>query len=123
MSARKTAIHLRLDSGDYVILPRRQYEQLTLLAKAAELPPLPKRDTDGNYPAVEYARASLARKMIRMRVEAGLSQQALADLAGVRVETICRVEKGHNIPSVPTIAKIERALKAHEGRTRKRKRA
>ena len=45
-----------------MILFRNEFERLTGLAKAAELPPLPAQDADGNYPAVEYARASLARK-------------------------------------------------------------
>ena len=46
---------LKLDGRDYVILPRADYDRLTGLAKAAELPPLPKTDAHGNYPAVEYA--------------------------------------------------------------------
>ncbi len=76
------------------------------------LPPLPKPNKRGNYRAVEYARASLARKVIRDRVATGLSQRELARLAGIRVETICRIETGKNTPSVPTIDRIDRALKA-----------
>lgn len=83
------------------------------LAKAADLPPLPELDAEGNYPAVEYARASLARKLIRDRAAAGLSQRELATLAGVRVETLCRLEAGKHVPSVATIEKIDRALKQH----------
>jgi len=74
---------------------------------AAASPP----DAQGNYPAVEYARASLARKIIRDRVAAGLSQRDLALRAGVRVETLCRIETGKHVPSVPTIDKLDRALK------------
>jgi hypothetical protein len=62
-----------LDGKRYVSLPHDEYERLTTLAKASELPPLPEPDAQGNYPAVEYARASLARKTIRDRVAAGLS--------------------------------------------------
>jgi transcriptional regulator with XRE-family HTH domain len=76
-----------------------------------KLPPLPEPEARGNYPAVEYARASLARKIIRDRVAAGLSQRDLATRAGVRVETLCRIETGKHIPRVPTIDKIHRALK------------
>ncbi len=72
---------------------------------------MPPPDAQGNYPAVEYARASLARKIIRDRVAAGLSQRDLAVRAGVRVETLCRIETGKHIPSVPTIDKLDRALK------------
>jgi hypothetical protein len=67
-----------------VVLPKAEYERLTTLAKAADLPPLPAPDANGNVPAVEYARASLARKSIRARSEAGWTQPELADAAGVR---------------------------------------
>lgn len=100
-----------VDGKPYVLLPRDEYDRLTLLAKAAELPPLPKPDAQGNYPAVEYARASLARKIIRDRVSAGLTQRELAKLAGISFEHLCRIETGKHVPSVPTIDKIDRALK------------
>ncbi len=102
---------IMVDGKPYVFLPREEYEKLTTLAKAADLPPLPKPDSAGNYPAVEYARASLARKIIRDRVAVGLTQRGLAKLAGIRVEHLCRIETGKHIPSVPTIDKIDRALK------------
>ncbi|MFH0980822.1 MAG: helix-turn-helix transcriptional regulator [Planctomycetota bacterium] len=111
------------DGRDQVILPRADYERLNGLAKAAELPPLPKPDADGNYPAVEYARASLARNIIRSRVEAGLTQLELAKLAGIRNETLCRIERGQHTPSVATIARVEKALKqASAGRRNGRRR-
>jgi ribosome-binding protein aMBF1 (putative translation factor) len=100
-----------LEGKPYVVLPRDEYDRLRALAKAGELPPLPRPDAQGNYPAVEYARASLARKIIRDRVAAGLSQRELAARAGVRVETLCRIETGKHTPSVPTIDKLDRVLK------------
>ena len=100
-----------VDGKAYVLLPRDEYEKLTALAKAGELPPLPQADAEGNYPAVDYARASLARKIIRDRVAAGLTQRELAVRAGIRVETLCRIETGKHIPSVPTLDKLDRALK------------
>jgi DNA-binding XRE family transcriptional regulator len=102
-----------LEGKPYVVLPRAEYDRLATLAKAGELPPLPKPDAQGNYPAVEYARASLARKIIRDRVAAGLNQRELATMAGVRVETLCRIETGKHTPSVPTVDKIDRALKRY----------
>ena len=60
-----------MDRKPFVLLPREEYDRLATLAKAANLPPLPKPDADGNYPAVEYARASLARKIIRARAALG----------------------------------------------------
>ncbi len=108
MTAQQT---IMVDGKPYVLLPRDEYEKLTTLAKAADLPPFPKPDAKGNYPAVEYARASLARKIIRDRVAAGLSQRKLAELAGMSFEHLCRIETGKHTPSVPTIDKIDRALK------------
>ncbi len=72
-----------LEGKPYVVLPRDEYDRLASLAKAGELPRLPQPDAQGNYPAVEYARASLARKIIRDRVAAGMSQRDLASRAGV----------------------------------------
>lgn len=111
-----------LEGKPYVVLPRDEFDRLSTLAKAGELPPLPGPDAQGNYPAVEYARASLARKIIRDRVAAGLSQRELAKHAGVRVETLCRIETGKHTPSVPTVDKIDRALKRYaksKGKRRK----
>jgi DNA-binding XRE family transcriptional regulator len=112
---------IMVDGKPYVLLPRDEYEKLTTLAKAANLPPLPKPDAKGNYPAVEYARASLARKIIRDRVAAGLSQRKLAELAGISFEHLCRIETGKHTPSVPTIDKIDRALKQLAKPTRKKR--
>ncbi|MBI2477678.1 MAG: helix-turn-helix transcriptional regulator [Planctomycetia bacterium] len=112
-----------VDGKPYVLLPRAEYERLTTLAKAADLPPLPAPDADGNFPAVEYARASLARKIIRDRVANGMTQRELAKLAGISVEHLCRLETGKHVPSVPMIDKIDRALKqaAKAAKPRKQK--
>lgn len=108
MAAQQT---IMVDGKPYVLLPRDEYEKLTTLAKAADLPALPKPDAKGNYPAVDYARASLARKIIRDRVAAGLSQRKLAELAGISFENLCRLETGKHSPTVRTVDKIDRALK------------
>jgi DNA-binding XRE family transcriptional regulator len=101
---------ITLNGTAYIMLELAEYERLTTLAKAADLPPLPEPDKDGNVPAVRYARATIARNLIRDRVAAGLTQRQLAKLAGVAVETLCRIETGQRTPSVPTIDKIDRAL-------------
>jgi len=74
---------IMVDGKPYVLLPRAEYEKLTTLAKAAELPAFPAADADGNYPAVEYARASLARKIIKGRVGNERRGAASAVPAGV----------------------------------------
>jgi DNA-binding XRE family transcriptional regulator len=75
------------------------------------LPPLPKPNKDGSFPAVEYARISLARDIIRDRRAAGLTQQQLADLVGARQETISRIETGKHTASAKLVDKIDRALR------------
>lgn len=101
---------IQLDGKSYVVIPRDEYEQLQLKAKVAELPALPRKDANGHYPAREYARISMARKIITARAELGLTQRELAKRAGIRVETLCRIESGQTTPGLATVEKIERAL-------------
>ena len=102
---------IHLGGKAYVILERAEYDRLATLAKAGEIPAYPPKDAKGNVPAKDYLRVSIARDIIRERVAAGLSQKQLAKLAGIRVETLCRIETGKHTPSVATIDKIDRALK------------
>ena len=112
---------LNFEGKSYVVLERAEYDRLATLAKAAELPALPKPDRRGNYPAVEFGFAAIARGIIGDRVKAGLNQKQLAKLAGIRVETLCRIETGRHIPSVRTIEKIDRALNNVLGKKRGRR--
>jgi DNA-binding XRE family transcriptional regulator len=74
------------------------------------LPPLPAPDAHGNYPAIAYGRALLARRIVAARHRAGWSQAELARRAGVRKETIHRIEAGKNNPDQSTFTKIEKAF-------------
>lgn len=98
----------------------RRVEQLT--AKAAtpipKLPARPKADQDGNLPALAYIQVSIARDVLRERTALGLTQQQLAKLAGVREETLSRLESGKHSPTVRTVEKIERALQKAKRRER-----
>lgn len=114
---------VKLDGREYVILARDEYDRLTGLARVAEMPALPGLDEDGNYPAVDYARASIARDVVRERAELGLSQRDLARLAGLRVETLCRIETGKHTASTATLAKLDRALSRAGKVTREPKKA
>jgi DNA-binding XRE family transcriptional regulator len=106
-----TATMFEVKGTKFVVVERAEYERLRELAKAAVLPALPRPDADGNVPAVQFARATIARGIIRDRVAVGLSQRELARLAGIRVETLCRIETGKHTPSVETIQSIDRVLK------------
>ncbi len=49
-----------------------------------------------------------------------LSQQRLAELAGLRQETLSRLESGKHSPTVRTVEKIDRALKRYAKSKRNR---
>jgi len=108
---------IEVEGKRFVLLPETEYDRLCRGAGEAaaddeRLPPLPKPDKNGRFPAIEYARISLARDLIRDRTGVGLSQQRLADLAGVRQETLSRIETGRHTASQRTIDKIMRAIEA-----------
>ncbi|MHB1767701.1 MAG: hypothetical protein ACYCUV_07595, partial [Phycisphaerae bacterium] len=69
---------VQLSERDYLSL----VERANMAVPEVAMPPLPRLGADGNYPALEYARASLARKIIRDRRRLGLSQAELARRAG-----------------------------------------
>ena len=102
---------LELAGRRWAIMPVKDHRRLAAQAGTEDsLPSLPKADAQGNFPAVEYARASLARKIIKARRTAGFSQAELARRAGIRPETLNRIEKGKTTPDTATIAKIQRAI-------------
>lgn len=109
---------IKIEGKDYVIVPRNEFDRLKSLYDTSQLPPLPKPNSKGHYPAVEYVRISLARKIIRDRVSLGLLQEDLARLAGIRVATLSRIESGTVTPSVTSIERIDSALKAAEKKPR-----
>ncbi|MBM4050276.1 MAG: helix-turn-helix transcriptional regulator [Planctomycetes bacterium] len=103
---------LELAGERWAILPEREYKRLAAQARIEDsAPSLPSPDADGNYPAVEYAHASLARKIVRLRRAAGLSRAELARRAGIRLDILGPIENGKTTPDAATIAKIERALR------------
>ncbi|MEX0718811.1 MAG: helix-turn-helix transcriptional regulator [Planctomycetaceae bacterium] len=92
----------------FVILSEVEYRRL---AGEPSEPARPRKDAAGNYPAVEALRSMLGRKLIRRRRAAGLTQAELARRAGIRAETLNRIERGTNSPSVATVEKLDRALR------------
>lgn len=108
---------IELDGTRLVLMTERDYEELCRSAGQApsddDLPSFPKPDRSGNMPAVEYARVSIARDLIRARRAAGLSQEALAKLAGVRQETLSRIETAKHSATSATLDRIDRAMRLH----------
>jgi DNA-binding XRE family transcriptional regulator len=76
-----------------------------------DFPPMPPLDDQGCYPAQEAIRIGLARTIIERRKAAGWTQEQLARAAGVRQETISRLETGKHAPNLRTVDRIELALK------------
>lgn len=110
--------HLKFEGKSMIMLEQAEFDRL--LTKADEWEPrLPDPLPDGNYPAIEYSRISLALKIIRHRRRLGLSQAELARRAGVRLATLTRLEEGQVDPSIRTVDKIDRALQAAEAKAGK----
>ncbi len=123
MSTSMNVQRVVVEGKRYVLIRESRYEQLCREAKRMmdlsedELPALPRPDKNGNYPAIEYSRVSLARDLIRQRRALGLSQQELARHAGVRQETISRIETGKHSVTVKTYDKLFGAMESlHEQR-------
>src|SRR5437870_3287254 len=101
----------------FVVVPEAEYDRLRQRAAAigdVDVPRLPERLPSGNYPATQALRVGLARKLIRRRWAAGLSQVDLARRAGIRVETLNRIEKAKVTADTATVTKIDRALEKAE---------
>jgi DNA-binding XRE family transcriptional regulator len=96
-----------LEESDYLRLCARRHGS----QPSDELPALPPRNRSGRRGAAAYIVASIAREMVAERKAAGLTQQELARLAGIRQETLSRLESGKRAPTMRTLTKIERALK------------
>jgi len=116
--------YLELEGRRFVVLPAMEYDRLCRQAGESsdliedDLPPLPRPDKNGRFPALQYARISLARDLIRNRKGVGLSQQQLADLAGIRQETLSRIETGKHTANPKTVDKIMCVIEAQRRRKR-----
>jgi transcriptional regulator with XRE-family HTH domain len=61
-------------------------------------------------PAGAFILASIARDIVSDRKAAGLTQQQLAQRAGIRQETLSRIESGKHVPTRSTLRKIDKVL-------------
>lgn len=122
---------VKMGDKRYVLVEQDEFRRLQRLAQKAEtimeaassaLPAYPPADKKGNRPAAEFARVSIARRLIEQRSAAGLTQQELAKLSGLRQETISRLESGKHSPTVRTIDRILAAIAAHQKAARKKNR-
>lgn len=104
---------INIKGETYVIVPEREYRALT------EMPELPTAASDGSVDALAYSRASIARDIVRDRQRLGLTQAELARRAGIRPETLNRIEKMRTSPATRILERIDKALAAAEAKAMK----
>jgi DNA-binding XRE family transcriptional regulator len=103
---------MELDGIRYVIVRESIFEQLCEKAGIAEANA--KVAEENLTPGFDIDRASLSEKLRRRRRAAGLTQAELARRAGVRTETLNRIERGHTEPDFTTIRKLVVAMNEAE---------
>lgn len=113
---------VNIEGKRYVLVPEADYGKLLQMSRD-RLPPLPPADGDGYRPALPFIDASIARDIVRERRAAGLSQQQLADAAGIRQETLSRIESGKHSPTVRTLRRIEAAIRKLAAPSRRKRSA
>ncbi|HJT36548.1 MAG TPA: helix-turn-helix transcriptional regulator [Pirellulales bacterium] len=123
----KALQRLEVAGKRFVLLEESEYQRLCQVAgqvaeTADDLPALPKPNKKGQFPALEYARISLARDLIRNRKELGLSRQRLAELARIRPDTLARVESGKHTAAKGIVDKIMRAIESERRHAKRQRR-
>jgi DNA-binding XRE family transcriptional regulator len=102
---------LELDGIRYVILRETVFEMLCQKACVGEQTPPSESPAT---PGLDLDRVTLAEKLVRRRQVAGLSQAELARSAGIRPETLNRIERGRTTPDFATVRKLVVAMDAAE---------
>ena len=100
----KTPRPVREAQPKYVILPRSEYAHLRRYKNRSRYV----------LDALDFVAWSIGHDLCRLRRKAGLSQAQVARRAGIRVETLSRLENGHGNPTVKTVQKILRAFSSRE---------
>ncbi len=99
---------VELDGVRYVILRESVFDALCRQAgvPSADVPP----DKAASSSGLDMDQPALAQKLVARRRSAGLSQAELARRAGVRPETLNRIERGRTTPDFATIRKLVVAM-------------
>jgi DNA-binding XRE family transcriptional regulator len=105
---------LPLDGRRYAIVSEARLRWLCRKAGVQPIPSVSRTGSDTSLALFAENDDVIAARLARRRREAGLSQAALARLAGVRVETLNRVERGHTTPDFKTVRKLVLALREAE---------
>ncbi len=94
-----------LDGTWYVIMREDEFCEMTR--------PKGCRNAGDDLDAVNMSNQRLADRLLQRRQEARLTQKDLAALAGVRVETLNRIEKGRTTPDFKTVRKLVNAMNGY----------
>jgi DNA-binding XRE family transcriptional regulator len=81
------------------------------LPRAGHCLPIEADHKHGNRDAIAFANAAIGRDLVTRRIAAGWTQKELAKRAGVRLETISRLEAGKHAPTRETMTRLDGALK------------
>ena len=103
---------VELDGIRYVIVRETVFE--LLCQKAGIQIESPSAGEEASSAGFDLDQPSLAQKLVRRRQAGGLSQADLARRAGVRPETLNRIERGRVTPDFATIRKLVVAMNAAE---------
>ncbi len=105
------AERITIRNQTFMLLPREEYEDLLARGAGESLPRFPKAGPEGNRPAAEFIRVSIARGIITSRIKAGWTQEQLAKRAKVSAETISRLESAKHKAQAATVEKIDAAFR------------
>lgn len=96
---------VHLDGKWYIVIAEEEFRAATLTRKSTS-------EVDV-LDAFNVSDQRLADRLLRRRRESGLTQKDLAQKAGIRVETLNRIEKGRTTPDFKTIRKLVNAISNH----------
>ena len=102
---------IEFDGTRYVLVPEAELAAL----EGRDFSPV---DEDGTCEALSFVRASITQDIVRERRWLGVTQEELAKMAGIRQETLSRLESARSKPSARTVKRIEAALKRRQPRNR-----
>lgn len=103
---------VELEGIEYVIVRKTFFDALCQQAGMDEQPPSSNDGLSVNSLGIDQE--SLSKKIRRRRRAAGLTQTGLARRAGIRPETVNRIERGRTTPDFATIRKLVEAMNAAE---------
>ncbi len=107
MQKHKTAYQrVRLNGTWYIIVKEDEFRALTQSKTKNDV-----------LDAMNISDQRLADRLLQRRQDAGLTQKDLAKLAGIRVETLNRIEKGRTTPDFKTIRKLVNAINEYNEQT------